>query len=310
MSRRPKDSSSWFLDQLAKSRFFHQKLHEWGLLEIAEALEAVRGELLEWKLDQLGIQQEAWNKVIHSGIKPILLFAHPEVLTSVRRSVAYYRMMAVVSQKSMTQIGLDTIAFEEGSDIPSEETAIRIAAHLNKLISQLILGDAVLNRRELDLWRGMAAGTQAQGSWQNQKGREIEQLVFGIIRDRVRTLMPHASLDANKITLPDGRTIQFGSDPDIALLNTSNEYLVVVEVKGGIDPAGVLERLGASIKSLQPIKQTYPACITVLLLRRNALTERVKQQIEQSTDIDYYFIIEDLFESFSTQSEFFQVIGL
>ena len=29
---------AWTLDQLAKSVFFHRKLHEWNLLEIAEAL--------------------------------------------------------------------------------------------------------------------------------------------------------------------------------------------------------------------------------------------------------------------------------
>jgi hypothetical protein len=26
------DSKAWSLDQLSKSEFFHQKLHEWGLL--------------------------------------------------------------------------------------------------------------------------------------------------------------------------------------------------------------------------------------------------------------------------------------
>ena len=38
---------SWLLDQVTKSEFFHQKLHEYGLLEIAYAVEGVQGENLD-----------------------------------------------------------------------------------------------------------------------------------------------------------------------------------------------------------------------------------------------------------------------
>ena len=41
---------SWLLDQVTKSEFFHQKLHEYGLLEIAYILESVQGENLDWNL--------------------------------------------------------------------------------------------------------------------------------------------------------------------------------------------------------------------------------------------------------------------
>jgi hypothetical protein len=36
-------TQTWLLDQLAKSEFFHQKVHLWGLLTVADALEGVRG---------------------------------------------------------------------------------------------------------------------------------------------------------------------------------------------------------------------------------------------------------------------------
>jgi len=29
------ERQAWLLDQLTKSEFFHQKLHEWGMLEVA-----------------------------------------------------------------------------------------------------------------------------------------------------------------------------------------------------------------------------------------------------------------------------------
>jgi hypothetical protein len=34
---------AWLTDQLAKSQFFHQKLHEWEMLSVAQKVEAVRG---------------------------------------------------------------------------------------------------------------------------------------------------------------------------------------------------------------------------------------------------------------------------
>ncbi|MDQ3817620.1 MAG: hypothetical protein M3362_08015 [Acidobacteriota bacterium] len=61
-------SSAWSLDQLAKSQFFHEKLHAWGLLEVAAEIEKTKGEKLKWNLEELGISQKAWDKVIHRGI--------------------------------------------------------------------------------------------------------------------------------------------------------------------------------------------------------------------------------------------------
>lgn len=75
-----KEKESWAFDQITKSEFFHQKLHEWGLLEIAYELEAIKGEELEWNLEKLNISSKAWNKVIHRGIRPIRVFSHPDVL--------------------------------------------------------------------------------------------------------------------------------------------------------------------------------------------------------------------------------------
>lgn len=98
---------SWSLDQVTKSLFFHQKLHEWNLVSVAEELEAVRGETLDWNdLPALAITEKA---------------------------------------------------------------------------------DDTLSTREFDLWRGMAAGSQAQGSWQNAKGQEMEMTVKGILLQRLQS---------------------------------------------------------------------------------------------------------------------------
>lgn len=40
-------SNDWKLDQFAKSAFFHRKLHEWRLIEVANLIEQVSGETLD-----------------------------------------------------------------------------------------------------------------------------------------------------------------------------------------------------------------------------------------------------------------------
>jgi hypothetical protein len=159
-------SEQWALDQLAKSAFFHRKLHEWRLVEMAEQIYRVRGESLDW--NDLDISEDAWNKVIHRGIKPVVVFAHPEVLQSVASSAAYYRMLAMASQSSMTRIGLNLAPFETGQVMTDVTFARTVACHLNYIVSALIEADETLDGREFDLWRGMTAGIQAQGSWLNR----------------------------------------------------------------------------------------------------------------------------------------------
>lgn len=256
---------AWALDQLQKSLFFHQRLHEWQLLEVAQQIEGISGESLSWDLSALNISEMAWNRIIHSGIKPIVAFAHPSVLTSVNRSVGYYRMLSMVSQKSMGQEGLASTHYEQTERHPSPEAAHRIARRLNTLICALIEQEEAIQTREFDLWRGMAAGSQAQGSWQNRKGDLIEEIMRRDLLSqlyRVGLIETDNPVDirnrAVELNLVDGRTVRMGSEPDIEVI-TRGRIQAAVEVKGGIDPAGVLERVGAAIKSLRRSKET--SCI-------------------------------------------------
>jgi hypothetical protein len=186
MPKDPAKFEDWAQEQTAKSLFFHQKLHEWGLLEVARAIEAFDGSRVEWNLQDLCISEHAWNRVIHGGIAPVRVFAHPAVLQSIARSVGYYRMLAMVSQKSMKNVGLDTEPYEQGK-APDEEVALRLARHLNRIICRVVETetDPRINAREIDLWRGMAAGSQAQGAWQNAKGSEYETVVRQLLTARL-----------------------------------------------------------------------------------------------------------------------------
>lgn len=309
---------AWKSDQMLKSIFFQQKLHAWGLIETAERIESISGENLEWSLDDLKISQKAWNKIIHNGIKPILVFAHPDVLTATRKSVSYYRMLAMVSQKSMNQVGLRIIKVEQSNQLPNQDFAKRIASHLNQIISNLIEAESKINNRGFDIWRGMAAGSQAQGSWQNTKGNRAELAIRSrlILRLDEQNLIDDDDDDVDvsqrvvKLDLYDGRRVFMGDEPDIAIY-TANRIDVAVEIKGGIDIAGVLERVGAALKSLRRAKEENPESVTILILQAVSLSEQAKRDIQTSQDIvNYWFTIEDLLEDTSQQDLFFSLLKI
>ncbi|HEY4673830.1 MAG TPA: XcyI family restriction endonuclease [Nitrososphaerales archaeon] len=306
------DYKAWSLDQLTKSEFFHQKLHEWGLLVVAAKIEKTKGETLDWDLSQLGITKQAWDKIIHRGIKPVIVFAHPFVLKSVSGSVGYYRMLAMVSQKSMNRVRLSITRYEASKDKPDDATALGIAKHLNQIISRLVEFDEKINAHEFDLWRGMAAGSQAQGSWQNTKGNRVEVIVKGILQRRLRekALVTDEKEDASKMQLKDGRVFIFADEPDVAIYQ-NNKILAAVEIKGGIDTAGVLERVGAAIKSLRRAREENPRSTTILILQGVSITQRAKHDLEINREaVNHWFSIEDVLESESKREEIFGLLGI
>ena len=312
MPKKPNDAhiEAWTLDQLAKSAFFHRKLHEWKLLEIADQIDQVRGENLNW--DNLNISEQAWNKVIHRGIKPVVVFAHPFVLQTVHGSAGYYRMLAMVSQKSMKRVGISLDSYEAGKPIPNEEMAITIAQHLNRIVSVLVEADEEIDAREFDLWRGMAAGSQAQGSWQNNKGASAEVAIREIILRRLqeREIISGEEASTTKIDLGDGRVLVFADEPDVAIYQNDMPQ-VAVEIKGGIDPAGVLERIGAALKSLQRTRQENPNSVTILILQDVSMTERAKEDLNLSTGtVTYLFNAKAILENEMEREHLFEIMEI
>lgn len=301
---------AWYIDQLAKSELFHKKLHEWKLIEVAEQIEQVKGEKLTWDKLVLGISETAWNKVIHNGIKPIIVFAHPDILQQINGSTAYYRMLAMVSQKSMNQISGSLVAYENGSRKPDNETALFVASHLNQIISHLIEADEKINVREFDIWRGMAAGSQAQGSWQNAKGNQAEVLIRGMIEKQVKEQGLVQEITESAILLKDRRLFAFSSEPDLAVFN-ENTLQIAVEVKGGIDTAAVLERVGAAIKSLKRANEENPSSITILIMQEVAFSAKAQKDIELSKEaINYLFMLEKLLDNEAERARFFKLLGI
>jgi len=307
------EKESWTVDQITKSEFFHQKLHQWGLLEVAYELENIKGENLEWEAKELNITERAWNKVIHRGIKPIRVFLHPEVLKQNLKRVGYYRMLAMVSQKSMSRVGLSITKHEEGHHL-NDDVALNLAKHLNKIVSILIEHDEKIDPREFDMWRGMAAGSQAQGSWQNTKGDRVEVVIKDLIERRIRekklVVQAISRGKRRKIELKDKRLFILGSEPDIGVYE-NDSIQITVEIKGGIDPAGVLERFGAALKSLRRSKQEDSKSVTILVMQGVSLTSKAIEEIDKSKAIiDYFFTVEEIIENEEKRKHLFTILKI
>lgn len=217
----------------------------------------------------------------------------------------------------MGQVGLASTHYEQTEKLPSAEAARRIARRLNALICALIEQDREIERREFDLWRGMAAGSQAQGSWQNRKGDLIEEIMRRDLLSqlyRVGLIETDNPVDirtrAIELNLVDGRTVRMGSEPDIEVF-TKGRIQAAVEVKGGIDPAGVLERVGAAIKSLRRSKETSPGAITILVMTAVSLSAQAKNDIESSRlSVNYLFTVEDILHDAERKAEYYSILGL
>lgn len=221
-------------------------------------------------------------------------------------------MLAIVSQKSMSQVGLSIIRYEQGSSLTDELVAIKISQHLNKIISYLVEADEQIDSREFNIWRGMAAGAQAQGSWQNIKGNKVEIIIRGLLERRLKEqrLVTDEKTDNSTINLLDDRVIIFADEPDVAIYQ-DEKIIAALEIKGGIDQAGILERLGAAIKSLSRIKTINPESITVLILQGVSMTQQAIEDLNNhQLIVNYWFTLEEVLEDNQKQNELFTLLDI
>ena len=73
------------------------------------------------------------------------------------------------------------------------------------------------------------------------------------------------SADESQIELRDGRMAVFADEPDFALYR-NDKIEAAIEIKGGIDNAGVLERFGGAQKPGPPRRENSEA-ITILVIQ-------------------------------------------
>ncbi|MXX52453.1 MAG: XcyI family restriction endonuclease [Dehalococcoidia bacterium] len=97
--------------------------------------------------------------------------------------------------------------------------------------------------------------------------------------------------EETEFQLPNGYSMRYGSEPDIRFQQEQNaipQVVATIEIKGGKDPAGALERLGAMQKSFE---ETPPGCVNILIA--GVITSEMESRLE-NMGVSKVFLLDDL----------------
>ena len=107
----------------------------------------------------------------------------------------------------------------------------------------------------------------------------------------------------SEIELKRGVTMRFSSEPDIAFEQRSI-VKATVEIKGGVDPAGALERYGAAKKSFEHAVARSPQCRNFYI--GGVLTKELQRRIAADRLVEKTYSLIDLLKDENVRSNFFR----
>ena len=244
----------------------------------------------------IGINEDAWNRVLEIGEEPKMIFAHPDMLCRHPTTSLHYRGISTLPFKRVRNIiGVDAKKTEGGASLSGENGA-KLACLYNTVISTIILDSDDWTAQ--NGYRNILAtlGISKDGVLRTMVGIDGETKVRRIILDWLDgSGIGCSEVDENKVydLRGAGREIRmsFSSEPDVkfeAVKNGGFEIVSTVEIKAGTDPAGALERLGAIRKSFEhtPVHSRNFAVLGVITSEMEA---RLKEM-----HIAKYFRMSDL----------------
>lgn len=269
-----------------------------------------------------GIGEDAFTYVSnHSNLELIQVFCHPKLIREHSILLAYYRNIAALSQKAVNYlvgINLKKLETDEQNQFPlAEDKAFVLSRLFNEHIS-LIIDSSIESLTEKELYGILLAstGTQIDGSWRNAIGEEAEKIVQRLLIKEAKELklltafIPRTGTaielynsdnleqqlgniqSYRGIMLANHTSLLFSKEPDISLLNNQGITVGVIEIKGGTDPAGALERYGAAKKSFEEALRINPEVKTILVA--SCITTEVNTRIENDSTISTYFNLTEI----------------
>ena len=246
---------------------------------------------------EVGISEGAWQHVESLGIAPLLVFAHPDVLVARPHLSQYYRGIALIPRKRIQQLAGTVDRWESGKlkRPPEAIQALKVARVYNFVISSIIEGSTewTLENGYRNILANMAIGLD--GTIRNLIGQDAEKLVQSRILEwlKANDLIVESDEERSTYTLSEDYSMRFGSEPDIEFRQYSSSRGVLVctiEIKGGRDPAGALERLGAVQKSFE---NTPPGCINMVVA--GVITPEMQNRLDQM-GVVRSFLLDDVAE--------------
>lgn len=259
---------------------------------------------MEWLL----IEKTAWAHIRESGLEPRLVFAHPRILEEIPQSSLHYRGIALLSRKRVAEIAGSIDGWESmlAKSRVTSDKALRISRLYNAVISSIIIDNT--NWTLENGYRNILAtmGITEDGSMRNLIGQEAERaikqrLLDWVFANRLITEPNTGKDDIKQWELKNNILMKFGSEPDISFVK-DGAYVTLIEIKGGKDPAGALERLGAIQKTFA---EAPVSCKNFLVV--GTVTDTMRKRLDE-IGLEGYFFIDDLLFNDSIWEEFMNEI--
>ncbi|HVB75119.1 MAG TPA: XcyI family restriction endonuclease [Ktedonobacteraceae bacterium] len=327
------------LNYRLRSAFFYRKLKEYNTLAFSQMITELLPieNLYNWdERENWDIGEDAFAYIKgHQHLHLIQVFCHPKLLREYPALLAYYRNIAALSQKAVRYLtNIDIKKYEEDKEnryLMTEVQGLTLSRLFNTHISLII--DSSIQSLSKDELQGLlltSTGAQIDGSWRNKIGEEAEKIVQRLLvneakeRNLLSALIPITGTSAviynpteleeqlghieryRGILLTNQTSMLFSSEPDISLLDKQGTTVGVIEVKGGADPAGALERYGAAKKSFDESRRINPTVNTILVA--SCITQEVRTRIQQDPTISFYFNLTEMLSDSTISGQFMQQV--
>ncbi len=282
-------------DAQIRSALMAERIRHRTDIALRELISEYADDLVFCPLDKLMISDQAWRYVKDSGINPKFAFAHPQLLRALPAASQYYRGIALLPQKRVAKIAGSVASWESGDRKTSigHQKSEKVAQLYNAVISSIIEGTT--NWTLENGYRNIIAtlGIGLDGTFRNIIGQDAEELIRTRILNWLETqqLICNRNADSTEFSLPLGYSMRYGSEPDVLFRHSENgieRTVATIEIKGGKDAAGALERLGAMQKSFEA---TPPNCVNILIA--GVVTNEMKARLA-GLGVEKVFLLDTL----------------
>jgi hypothetical protein len=282
---------------IARAKLFYSVLYKKNIPNLFARVKQLSTNILTWNLSELGILDQAFSTVKKASIEPTHIFCHPAVIEQDADLLEYYRNLAALSQKGLSQILSGRIPKSHKGD--NRERYRVIVRILNQIISNVIVDAKGFSLSLAQNTILSEIGAEIQGTWVNMIGQGAAKAVEGIIHDHAQaegfissTEKKEVSISGKKqkqihLVLTNNWRIIFSSEPDVAIRDPKGRLQVAIEIKGSMDKAGAQTRLGEAKKSFAKAKAENAHCSTIYLA--SCFTDAVLSQLKTEREVDLHF---------------------
>lgn len=290
---------------LRRSIYIDKQLKERTSSNIRQLIEEFDLPLDYSELTNLMISEEAWNQIARANIQPRFVFAHPELLRIYPNCSIHYRGIACLPLKRVQALATQVGSWENDTVKKiTSENLLKVAQLYNTVISSIIV-----NSSDWTLENGYkniiaTISISLDGSARNLAGQEAELEIRRIILKWLycQNLIEDYNTSQTKFELKSDYVMKFGSEPDISF-SQGGEIVCTIEIKGGVDPAGAMERLGALQKSLRN-SPTHSANFIIA----GVITKEMEKSLKKLKGLTKYYLLREVTDDRNVQLDFFNEV--